>query len=90
MGISEGAIPFALERPMFTIPLYVVGSIIGAMTGVGLGAVQWFPESAIWAWPLITNIFPYVLGIAVGSIFIAVVNIYYRNHLIKIGKLEVL
>lgn len=90
MGISEGAIPFALERPMFTIPLYVVGSIIGAMTGVGLGAVQWFPESAIWAWPLITNIFPYVLGIAVGSLFIAVVNIYYRNHLIKIGKLEVL
>lgn len=90
MGISEGAIPFALERPMFTIPLYVVGSIIGAMTGVTLGAVQWFPESAIWAWPLITNIFPYILGIAVGSLFIAVVNIYYRNYLIKNGKLDIL
>lgn len=90
MGISEGAIPFALERPMFTIPLYVVGSIIGAMTGVTLGAVQWFPESAIWAWPLITNIFPYILGIAVGSLFIAIVNIYYRNYLIKNGKLDVL
>ena len=90
MGISEGAIPFALERPMFTIPLYVVGSIIGAMTGVTLGAVQWFPESAIWAWPLITNILPYILGIAVGSLFIAIVNIYYRNYLIKNGKLDVL
>ena len=90
MGISEGAIPFALERPMFTIPLYVVGSIIGAMTGVTLGAVQWFPESAIWAWPLITNIFPYILGIAVGSLFIAIVNIYYRNYLIKNGKLDIL
>ena len=90
MGISEGAIPFALERPMFTIPLYVVGSIIGAMTGVTLGAVQWFPESAIWAWPLITNIFPYILGIAVGSLFIAIVNIYYRNYLIKNGKLDAL
>ena len=90
MGISEGAIPFALERPMFTIPLYVVGSIIGAMTGVTLGAVQGLPESAIWAWPLITNIFPYILGIAVGSLFIAIVNIYYRNYLIKNGKLDVL
>lgn len=90
MGISEGAIPFALERPVFTIPLYVIGSVIGAMTGVTLGAVQWFPESAIWAWPLITNILPYILGIAVGSVFIAVINVYYRNHLIKTGKLEVL
>ncbi|HFI0263926.1 TPA: PTS fructose transporter subunit IIC [Streptococcus suis] len=90
MGISEGAIPFALEKPMFVIPLYVVGAVLGSMTGIGLGAVQWFPESAVWAWPLVENILPYVIGIAIGSLFIAIVNIYYRNHLIKIGKLEVL
>ncbi|WML32943.1 PTS fructose transporter subunit IIC [Clostridium sp. OS1-26] len=89
MGISEGSIPFALERPSFTIPLYVVGSVIGALTGVGLGAVQWFPESAIWAWPLISNIGPYILGLVVGSVFIAVVNVLYRNKLIKQGKLVV-
>lgn len=52
MGISEGAIPFALENPGFTIPLYVVSSVIGAFSGIALGAVQWFPESAVWAWPL--------------------------------------
>lgn len=90
MGISEGAIPFALEKPVFTIPLYVVGSVLGAMTGISLGAVQWFPESAVWAWPLVENLIPYILGIAVGSLFIAVVNIYYRNYLIKTGKLEIL
>ena len=43
MGISEGAIPFALENPGFTIPLYVISSIIGAFSGIALGAVQWFP-----------------------------------------------
>lgn len=90
MGISEGAIPFALERPAFVIPLYVVGSIIGSQVAIIMGAVQWFPESAIWAWPLVTNIIPYIIGLAVGAIFIAIVNVYYRNHLIKKGKLEVL
>ena len=89
MGISEGAIPFALENPAFTIPLYMIGSLIGALFGVGFGAVQWFPESAIWAWPLVENIIPYVGGILVGSIFIAIVNILYRNNQIKKGKLVV-
>ncbi len=89
MGISEGAIPFALENPAFTIPLYMIGSLIGALFGVGFGAVQWFPESAIWAWPLVENIIPYVGGILVGSIFIAIINILYRNNQIKKGKLVV-
>ena len=89
MGISEGAIPFALERPAFVIPLYVVSSVIGSVTAIALGAVQWFPESAIWAWPLIDGIIPYIIGIAIGSILIAVINIYYRNNLIKKGKLEI-
>ena len=89
MGISEGAIPFAIERPSFTIPLYVVGSIIGAMSGVILGAEQWFPESAIWAWPLVKNLGVYILGILIGAVIIAVVNVYYRNNLIKKGKLVI-
>ncbi len=89
MGISEGAIPFAMERPAFTIPLYVVGAVLGATSSVALGAVQWFPESAIWAWPLVTNKLAYVGGLAIGVIFIALVNVYYRNNLIKKGKLVI-
>ncbi len=89
MGISEGAIPFALERPAFVIPVNMIGAIIGAVVAVSLGAVQWFPESAIWAWPLIDGIFPYMLGILVGSLFIALANIYWRNKLILAGKLHV-
>lgn len=87
MGISEGAIPFAMERPAFTIPLYVVGSVIGAFSAIALGAVQWFPESAVWAWPLITNKLAYIGGLTIGVLFVALVNIYYRNNLIKKGKL---
>ncbi|GMG95269.1 PTS fructose transporter subunit IIC [Tepidimicrobium xylanilyticum] len=90
MGISEGAIPFALERPGFVIPLYVICSVIGSVTAVALGAEQWFPESAIWAWPLVDGIIPYIIGLAVGSILIAVINVLYRNRLIKKGELEIL
>lgn len=89
MGISEGSIPFALERPTFCIPLYVTGAILGALSAIALGAVQWFPESAIWAWPLIKGIVPYILGLIIGSTFIAVINVLYRNKLIKDGKLIV-
>lgn len=90
MGISEGAIPFAIEKPGFVIPLNMIGAILGALVGVAFGAVQWFPESAIWAWPLIDNILPYIAGILIGSIFIAICNIFYRNKLIKNGKLSIL
>jgi fructose-specific PTS system IIC-like component len=89
MGISEGSIPFALERPGFVIPVYVIGAIIGALLGVSLGAVQWFPESAIWAWPLISNIPAYLTGLIAGSLFIAVTCVFYRNRLIKKGLLEI-
>lgn len=89
MGISEGAIPFAMERPQMTIPCYMVGAIVGSVSGVLLGAVQWFPESAVWAWPLITNIPAYVAGIAIGSIVTAVLIIFWRNNSIKAGKILV-
>ena len=89
MGISEGAIPFALENPMFVIPLYVISAIIGSLTAILLGAVQWFPESAIWAWPLVEGLPQYILGILVGSVIIAIVNVFYRNYQIKNGKIQV-
>ena len=87
MGISEGAIPFALENPAFTVPLYVIGSVIGSLFAIITGAIQWFPESAVWAWPLVSGLPQYVGGILIGSLFIAVVNILYRNNQIKKGKL---
>jgi len=43
----------------------------------------------VWAWPLVKNLPAYMLGIAVGSVIIAVCNVLYRNKLIKEGKLEV-
>lgn len=89
MGISEGAIPFLLENPVATLPAYMVGAIAGGMTATALGAVQWFPESAIWAWPLVSNLGAYVFGIAVGAVITALLVILIRNGLHKRGKLTI-
>lgn len=87
MGISEGAIPFALESPLTAIPSYMIGAIVGSTTAVWLGAVQWFPESAIWAWPLVTNLGVYMFGIVLGAVITALLVIVSRNMLYRRGKL---
>jgi len=89
MGISEGAIPFALESPLTAIPSYMIGAIVGSTTAVWLGAVQWFPESAIWAWPLVTNLGVYMFGIVLGAVITALLVIVSRNMLYRRGKLLV-
>lgn len=89
MGISEGAIPFLLENPLATLPAYMIGAIAGAMTATALGAVQWFPESAIWAWPLVTNLGAYMLSILVGAVITALLVVTIRHNMHKRGKLTI-
>ncbi|MGM0838460.1 MAG: fructose-specific PTS transporter subunit EIIC [Bacillota bacterium] len=83
IAISEGAIPFMLRNPIITIPLNIIGAILGACTAVILGAVQWYPLPAIWGWPLVENVWAYLIGLAVGAAFIAFSNIFIRFALIK-------
>ncbi|MFV0242699.1 MAG: PTS fructose transporter subunit IIC [Lacrimispora sphenoides] len=89
MGISEGAIPFALEMPKVIIPSYMIGAICGSLSATMFGAVQWFPESAVWAWPLCQNIPGYIAGIVVGAVVTALLVIFIRNNMILKGRLTV-
>ncbi|PPA70318.1 fructose-specific PTS transporter subunit EIIC [Jeotgalibacillus proteolyticus] len=83
IAISEGAIPFMLRNPLITIPINIIGAILGATTAVLLGAVQWLPLPAIWGWPLVENLWAYLLGLIVGAGFIAFANIFIRFSIIK-------
>ena len=89
MGISEGAIPFALEMPKVIIPCYMIGAICGSLAATIFGAVPWFPESAVWAWPLCENIPAYIAGIVVGAVVTAVLVIFIRSNMMSKGKLTV-
>lgn len=89
LAISEGAIPFMLQNPLITIPINIIGAILGSVTAVLLGAVQWLPLPAIWGWPLVDNVAAYLIGLLVGVLFIALANIFIRNNLIKKGKMTI-
>ncbi|WP_173915525.1 fructose-specific PTS transporter subunit EIIC [Halobacillus sp. Marseille-Q1614] len=89
IAISEGAIPFMLRNPIITIPINIVGAIIGSVTAVLLGAVQWYPLPAFWGWPLVENIWSYLIGLFVGALFIALANIFIRHALIKKGRIKI-
>ncbi|MBE9695463.1 hypothetical protein GVI08_01395, partial [Escherichia coli] len=73
--------------PITAIPSYMVGAIVGSTAAVWLGAVQWFPESAIWAWPLVTNLGVYMAGIALGAVITALMVVFLRLMMFRKGKL---
>ncbi|MCC0629784.1 MULTISPECIES: fructose-specific PTS transporter subunit EIIC [unclassified Clostridioides] len=83
IAVSEGAIPFMLKNPLITIPINILGAIIGSLTAVMLGAIQWNPLPAIWGWPLVENLWAYLVGLIVGTLFIALANIFIRFNIIK-------
>ncbi|TLG76685.1 fructose-specific PTS transporter subunit EIIC [Culicoidibacter larvae] len=83
IAVSEGAIPFMLKNPLITIPINIIGAILGSWVAIFFGAEQWLPLPAIWGWPLVTNLPAYLLGLAVGVLFIAFANIFVRFYIIK-------
>lgn len=83
IAVSEGAIPFMLKNPLITIPINILGAIIGSITAVMLGAIQWNPLPAIWGWPLVENLWAYLVGLIAGTLFIALANIFIRFNIIK-------
>lgn len=70
IGVSEGAIPFALANPKIIV-VNVLGSAVGSAMAVGLGAVNRAPISGFYGWLAVENWLVYVLAIAVGSGIIA-------------------
>lgn len=71
IGVSEGAIPFALANPRIII-VNVIGSAVGAAMAVGLGSVNHAPISGFYGWLAVKSWPVYVLSIACGSAIIAI------------------
>ncbi len=82
IAVSEGD-TFHAKNPLITIPINILGAIIGSITAVMLGAIQWNPLPAIWGWPLVENLWAYLVGLIVGTLFIALANIFIRFNIIK-------
>ena len=74
---------------LMTVPFAIIGAVIGALTAITLGSVQWYPLPAIWGWPLVQNLPAYLSGMAAGITFIALTNVVVRYALIRAGKMHI-
>ena len=79
IGVSEGAIPFAVESPLKVIPANMIGSAAGAALGVGLGAVNCAPISGFYGWFAVEKWWFYILGIAVGTLIVTAITLATRK-----------
>lgn len=74
VGITEGAIPFTLVKPTRLIPINMIGGALGAAVTALLGAHASIPPvGGIYGFVTIGNGWAYLVGMAVGALFIAIV-----------------
>ncbi|KMY49717.1 PTS fructose transporter subunit IIC [Peribacillus loiseleuriae] len=89
VGISEGAIPFAVESPLKVIPATVLGSAAGGALAVGLGSINQAPISGFYGWFTIIQWPLYILSILIGTLIVAGLSILLRgNPLVVEDKVE--
>jgi PTS system fructose-specific IIC component len=82
IGVSEGAIPFAVESPLKVIPANVIGSAIGSALAVGLGAVNRAPISGFYGWFAVDKWWFYLIGVFVGTFVVTGLTLLFRKNVV--------
>ncbi len=81
LGISEGAIPYAVATPIKVIPSIMIGSGIGGALVLALGAKSSIPCAiGIWGLPFMTHPIRWLIGFAVGVLVTAILVITFRKE----------
>lgn len=84
IGISEGAIPFAVADPFRVIPAIVLGGITGNIIGFVMGVVNHAPWGGWIVLPVVDGRLYYVLATIAGALVTAVaVNLIKPVHVEK-------
>lgn len=71
VGITEGAIPFAVGDPLRVIPSIMVGTACGAVTAAVLGVECFAAWGGLIVLPVVTGRVGFVLALVVGSVVTA-------------------
>ncbi|MFT9098408.1 PTS fructose transporter subunit IIC [Liquorilactobacillus sp.] len=80
IGVSEGAIPFAIESPLKVIPANMIGSALGSAIAVGLGAVNRAPISGFYGWFAVEKWWVYIFAILVGTLTVTALTLLLRKN----------
>ncbi|GEN94027.1 PTS fructose transporter subunit IIC [Pediococcus ethanolidurans] len=81
IGVSEGAIPFAVESPLKVIPANVIGSAVGSAIALGLGAVNRAPISGFYGWFAVEKWWVYIFAILVGTLIVTGLTLLFRKDI---------
>jgi len=87
IGVSEGAIPFAIESPLKVIPANMIGSALGSAIAVGLGAVNRAPISGFYGWFAVDKWWVYLFAILVGTLTVTGLTLLFRKN-VNISTVE--
>ena len=79
LGITEGAIPFALIDPVRMIPIYMAGSAVSCTTAFLLGCISHVPWGGLIALPLVERRIQYFAAILLGSLVVAVLTGIFKK-----------
>ena len=71
IGITEGAIPFAVSDPIRVIPSIMVGAAVGSTIGMMANVQNYAPHGGPIVIPVIGNVIWYVIAIIAGTIVTA-------------------
>lgn len=83
VGISEGAIPFAIADPLTVLPSIVVGSALSSTLVTVFGVTQSTALSTFLAIPFASNKFIYILSIAAGVVVTALMVNFLKSLKLK-------
>lgn len=78
MGITEGAIPFAVADPLRIIPAIMLGSITGSLVCMLGGVTDKAPHGGLVVLPVTAPQGTFLLGILAGSCVVAALAILFR------------
>lgn len=81
LGITEGAIPYAVVTPLKVIPVITIGSGIGGGIALMLGAKAPIPAAiGIWGLPFVHGPFMLLLGLIIAVVIIALTVGFLRKE----------
>lgn len=86
IGITEGAIPFAVGDPLRVIPSIMIGTALGSMTSIALGVENTTVFSTIMAIPFVNKPFSQIIAIIVGVSVTAGLVIMLKSFKFKKGE----
>ena len=89
IGISEGAIPFAVSDPIRVIPSLVVGGMVGNIVAFLLNVINHAPWGGWIVLPVVENKLGYIIATIAGSLVTAVLANILKSRKATEEKQEV-